>query len=188
MPKIKWSCVTREERFFTSFLFHDLLQNADPFWKKLNKQIGLSSQIKVDDVGFEVCFFRDTAVKKLISKREPELEKQTFDLVLWLSDQSMVIIEAKAQQGFHLDQINTLCNSRKIMLDIATTDYPIKEIYLVGLYSSKYKLKDSTKDKFRAIIHWSTIADLYPPHEKEYKRADKIYRDTNKKSEDKEKQ
>ena len=178
MSQVKWSYITREERFFTCILFHDLLQNISPFWKELNKQIGLPSHIEVDDIGYEVCFFRDAAAMKLISERKPELEKQTFDLVLWLSNQSMVIVEAKAQQGFHMNQIDALCNSRKILLETVSADYPIKEIYLVGLYSSKYTPQDSTKSKFGAVICWNTIAYLYPSHEKEYRRADNIYRDT----------
>jgi len=122
-------------------LFNDLTQNVSPFWTELNKQIGLPSQIKVDDIGYEVCFFRDAFQpdRKLIMQRQQALEKQTVDLVLWLSNQSMIVVEAKAQQGFHMDQINALCKSRKIILETISDDYPIKEIYLVGDCTKRYR-------------------------------------------------
>jgi hypothetical protein len=145
----------------------------------LQNKLKLPSSVSVLDIGYEVCFFRDAfhADPKLIKQRQQALEKQTFDLVLWLSDHSIVIIEAKAQQGFHMEQITALCESRQIMLDISVPVYRIKEIYLVGLCSSQYNLKKSTSREFNTIIRWNEVAELYPAHMKEYSRADEIYRD-----------
>ena len=130
-------------------------------------------------MGYEVCFFRDAFHTKpaLIKERQQSLEKQTFDLALWLSGQSLVIIEAKAQQGFHMDQIKALQQSRTIINRIATTTYPISKIHLVGLCSSKYNLKKTTEKEFDSIIRWMEIVNLYPSHKEEYSRADRIYHD-----------
>ncbi|MFC2122753.1 hypothetical protein ACFLRP_03615 [Bacteroidota bacterium] len=179
MPIIKWSKITREERFFTSMLYHDILHDDRPILNLFGNNLEVLFDISLVDAGYEVCFFRDAFHYKpaLVKERQPLLEKQTFDLVLWLSDQSLVIIEAKAQQGFHMDQINALKQSREIILRISAPRYPIGKIYLFGLCSSKYNLKKSTEQEFDSIIRWNEIASLYPSHEEEYDRADYIYRD-----------
>lgn len=179
MKAHKWSKVTREEQFFTSVLFHDILLDSKPFMALLTSKWAFPPNISIIDVGYEVCFFRDVfhAEPKLINKRYHKLEKQTFDLVLWLSDQSIVIIEAKAQQGFHTDQMRMLNQSKEIMRSLSSPEYPMNQILLVGLCSSKYKLKDSTVNNFKAIIRWKEVARYYPEHVCDYSRADDIYRD-----------
>lgn len=128
MPARKWSEVTREERFFTSFLFHDVQQNQQPLLKLLHSKLELHFDISIIDVGYEACFFRDAyhTEPKLIKKRQRPLEKQTFDIMLWLSDQSIVIIEAKAQQGFSMKQLDMLDQSLSIMLELSSPEYRIK--------------------------------------------------------------
>ena len=179
MSIVKWSKITREERFFTSLLFHDILHDDKPILNLLGNQLEDLSNLSLVDVGYEVCFFRDAfhAKPALIKERQQLLEKQTFDLVLWLSDQSLVIIEAKAQQGFHMNQIKALQQSRKIIRRISTPTYPISKIHLVGLCSSKYDPKKSTEKEFDSIIRWMEIVNAYPSHKEEYSRADHIYRD-----------
>lgn len=97
-PK-SWKTITREERYFTSLLFQDLRECPGPFMNLLHKQIKMPAGTKVKEVGFEVCFFRDAFHSGHI-ERHKDLEKQTFDLVLFLDSNQMVIVEAKAQQGF----------------------------------------------------------------------------------------
>lgn len=179
MKTYKWSEVTREERFFTSILFHDIILDSKPFIALLASKWELTPNVSILDVGYEVCFFRDAfhAEPKLINKRYHELEKQTFDLVLWLSDQSIIIIEAKAQQGFRTDQMIMLNQSKEIMQSLSSHEYPMYNILLVGLCSSKYGLKESTKKYFKAIIRWKEVVRCYPKHESDYYRADDIYRD-----------
>ncbi len=135
MSIVKWSKITREERFFTSVLFYDILHDDKPILDLLGNRIEDISNLSLVDVGYEVCFFRDAyhAKPALIKERQQLLEKQTFDLALWLSDQSLVIIEAKAQQGFHMDQIKALQQSREIIRRISTPIYPISKIHFVGL-------------------------------------------------------
>jgi len=170
-----WEQVTREERFFTSFLFHDMRAKSEPLWNKLRDKLNLPGT-KVVDVGYEVCFFRDAhcACPKLIEERQPDLEKQTFDLVLWLNTGAMVIIEAKAQQSFRNKQLKDLKNARRIILAQSVHNCP--DVHLVALCSSKYKMKDSTKKKFDGILRWTEIANAYSNNKSHYFRADCIYR------------
>lgn len=164
-----WEEITREERYFCSFLFHDIRSNPAPFMKLLrDKRLPTSPESKIIDVGYEVCFFRDCAKAELI-KQQPDLEKQTFDLVLWLSDGSLVIIEAKAQQGYRMDQLGELKNSKKI---VGESSYPVSNIHLVGLVSSRYSPQDEVQKILSPILKWDMIMDTYVANAHIYQRAD----------------
>lgn len=171
-----WKRITREERYFTSLLFHELSQDSAPLLKALSKQLGLPAGTVIKEAGFEVCFFRDAYHNCLIDRHE-HLEKQTFDLVLFLSLNHMVIIEAKAQQGFKLDQIRML---REAKGKIAESGFrPATEVSLVALYSSRYSPREQTLEGFAARITWQQIADIYSESEcrEDFERADSIYAD-----------
>ena len=171
-----WSTITREERFFTCILFHDIRKNPIPFWNALSAEMDCGNNVKVIDQGFEVCFFRDLARKEHgLIERHSALEKQTFDLVLTLSNQDLVIIEAKAHEGFKNEQINMLKKSKNIIM--ASNICPIKNVYLAGLCSSEYKPKKSTQDQFDAIFRWDSVARIYPGNEEIYSHANDIYGD-----------
>ncbi len=167
-----WQYVTREERYFTSVLHHEISCNVKPFSDLLCKRLQISAGVKISDVGFEVCFFRDGARKDIIERRK-ELEKQTFDFMFFLSDKSAVIIEAKAQQGYDNKQLNSLNNAKKIIED--SKKCPISKIYLVGLYSSKYKPKKTTLHNFSPGITWKELKEVYPTSKDVFERADSIY-------------
>ncbi len=172
--KDSWATITREERFFTCMLFHDIHQNPKPFWELLRSRLGYGDGVQVEDSGYEVCFFRDAAQPGVDQiERQPHLEKQTFDLALWLSNQGFVIIEAKAQQGFEIEQMEKLQEARNIMR--ASEKWDRKEICLVGLYSSKYSPKPTTRNYFDALVRWNEIAEVYPKNKQIYQRADDIY-------------
>lgn len=186
MTEPKWETITREERFFTCILFHDMLEDPEPLCILLQDKLKLPTKQMISDIGYEVCFFRDAyhAKPKLIKNRQNgqngqlQLEKQTFDLVLWLSDRSMIIIEAKAQQGFNIDQIKMLHESRKLISKLSVPPIPIKKIFLVGLCSSHYTPKPSTRDQFQSIITWDDIARIYPSRntcKAAYMCADSLY-------------
>ncbi len=100
----KWGENTREERYFTAPLFQALLTDVVPFWNLLGDALHISEEVTVTDIGFEVCMLRDLAHAKHID-RVFYLEKQTFDLVLTLSNDALVLIEAKGHQGFSIDQL-----------------------------------------------------------------------------------
>jgi len=175
MSRKSWVEITREERYFTSFLFHDILHNPEPLCGLLRGKLDFKANVAVVDIGYEVCFFRDVFRSGLIKKRQPALEKQTFDLVLWLSTNDLVIIECKAQQGFHNKQISKLKEARDIILQLSNDQYPIDKIYLVALCSEQYEPHEATRDCFSALLTWNEMVDIYPNNKKIYYRANSIY-------------
>ncbi len=170
----KWSTISREERFFTSVLFHDLMQHPQPFWEHLKRDLPTPVDSDVVDVGYELCFFRDAFRANLI-ERHRDLEKQTFDLVLTLTDQALVLIEAKAHQGYGRKQLALLHEARDRI--ITSPLCPIQQVYVAGLYSSKYKLRSTTVGTFGTTTSWAEVAQLYPNNADTYLRADAIYGD-----------
>lgn len=143
----------------------------------------------VREVGFEVCFYRDlpfqydpgterdrltgnvtTAINRIESRSSQtpdELRKgflkRTFDLCLFL-DREIVIIEAKAQQGFHSAQLATFQDDKELIKKILEPQ--IEHVHLVALTSSGYKNpQDSTRQVFGdgGWITWQFLADCYAP-------------------------
>ena len=174
MDQPKWADITREERFFTCLLFHDIHQSPDALWKHLSQKLVAEAEASIIDVGYEICFFRDAFLVGLI-ERYQNVEKQTFDLALTLSSGAVVFIEAKAQQGYTTGQLQQLQSSKKRMEDSRL--FPFKKIYLAGLFSSKYNPKLSTRSVFDLHFLWKDIASIYPHNAAAYERADNIYRD-----------
>ena len=172
----RWQTISREERYFTSVLHHELINNVAPFSQLLCSRLGFDAGVKISDVGFEVCFFRDGAREGIIerpSEKRKELEKLTFDFMFVLSDGSAVIIEAKAQQGYDNDQIAVLNYARDRIE--RSEKCPISRTYLVGLCSSVYALKEETRRKFAGIIWWKKLAAIYPASKDVFQRANDIY-------------
>jgi hypothetical protein len=172
----RWQAISREERYFTSVLHHELISNRAPFSELLCSRLGLDAAVTISDVGFEVCFFRDGARAGIIERPDEnrkKLEKLTFDFMFVLSDGSAVIVEAKAQQGYDNDQIADLNDARG---RIERSDKcPISRTYLVGLCSSAYEMKAETKEKFAVIISWKELAEKYPASKDVFQRANDIY-------------
>jgi hypothetical protein len=168
-----WKTVTREERYFTSVLHHELINNIVPFSKFLCFRLWPNQDIGIADIGFEVCFFRDGFRQGLIEKRCKELEKQTFDFMFFLSNGSAVIVEAKAQQSFSLDQIEALEEAKRLILQ--SEKYKVPEVYLIGLCSSNYTLKEETEARFDGMMTWKDLSRIYPDSRDIFMRADDIY-------------
>lgn len=175
MSKIlpKWEDVTREERYFTATLFQELLIDVAPFWSRLRPLLGIVEYVNVIDIGYEICLFRDLAHSKYIEPR-PGFEKQTFDIVLTLSDGSLVLIEAKAHQVFSRKQLNSIKDAGKYLVDKSV----IEKIYYAGIHSSEYTPKNVQREypEF-ALMHWKELALDYTNIRKKLTRADKIYGD-----------
>ncbi|MFV2044048.1 MAG: hypothetical protein ACC700_12540 [Anaerolineales bacterium] len=171
-----WKKITREERYFTSLLFQDLQKNSAPLIRLLPDEMEIPAGTKAKEVGYEVCFFRDAYHNCLIDRHE-QLEKQTFDLVLFLHSNHMVIIEAKAQQGFKMDQIRNLLEAKDKI--VKSRFKPDTLVSLVALYSSRYSPRKETLKDFDACITWQQIAEKYPKskNREDYERADTIYAD-----------
>jgi len=173
----KWATISREERFFTSTLFHDMQSNYKPILSNIIQKLVLPIQTEMLDIGYEVCFFRDLTIKGLV-ERQRAMEKQTFDLMLTLSGEHIVIIEAKAQQGFHSEQMEMLKEAKMLM--IASAIWPFKKVHLIALCSSKYRPSKNTQKYFEAFYTWTEISQLYPDNSIIYNRADSIYSDKRK--------
>ena len=169
-----WKEITREERYFCSFLFHDIRANPAPFMALLTKSgLEVPQGTTINDVGYEVCFFRDAAkIDVDLIESHSNLEKQTFDFVLWLSDESMVIIEAKAQQGFGMKQLKKLSDSKSL---IVNSKYPISRINLIGLASSNYSPQDGVNNILAPILTWKEVMNIYPSNARIYERANGVY-------------
>jgi hypothetical protein len=132
--------------------------------------------VRVVDQGYEVCLFRDAARAGLgLIGRHRELEKVTFDLLLTLSNREIVIVEAKAHQGYTRAQINVLHRCRQILQD--SESWPAKPVRIAGLCSSRYRIKSRTRADFDALITWNELAGAYVDNRSHYLRADSIYGD-----------
>ena len=169
---ISWSEISREERFFCAQLFHDLQQqdNLKKFIRFLNGRIGIKPfenlefenfkgciELAEDDdweIGYEVCFYRDLLfyhsperkkIREINDGRREEEKfpvKRTFDLCLFSND-AIVIIEAKAQQGLASDQCGEFQEDRRHIKELfehlfKAEDMCIPKIYFVVLASSQY--------------------------------------------------
>ena len=132
-----WQDLSREERFYCLTLYQYAKNDPSGFasW------IGDATKLKVDssctwDIGFEVCFYRDYLWHSNKSARENRFPpKRTFDLCLF-SSKTLVVIEAKVEDGFHKDQNQSFINDRKQIKDLLNN--PKLEVILVALASSKY--------------------------------------------------
>ncbi|MBI1784282.1 hypothetical protein HYR69_03985 [Candidatus Sumerlaeota bacterium] len=137
---------------------------------------------RIVEVGYEVCFFRDAAFYNLIPPNPSYKLKQTFDFCLFLDDGSIILIEAKAQQGFGRDQLQELKDARHIIKGIGMLGTrPIPQVHTAALCSSRYIASEETRDHFDLWLTWAEIAQDYSPVEmgslNPYSRADGLYRD-----------
>lgn len=176
----KWIEVTRDERFFCTHLYFKILKNNLPFLKMLLEKKVINMQeanSSLWEVGYEVCFYRDfihsvgiDGNKKIGRTIFSKLRKRTFDLCMF-SQNKIIIIEAKAQQGFAVEQMNSFMEDEELIKELVGQDISIK---LVALASSKYSPKKETKKNFDAIINWQQIQSLYPNDI--FLRANEIYK------------
>jgi hypothetical protein len=194
-----WAEVTRDERFFCQHLYSLIREDVPGFVRKLNELAALNLPDEEEwEVGFEVCFYRDhrfmCAEDKHVWHGNTDMysSKRTFDLCLFSHDH-IVIIEAKAAQGFELKQIGEFMNDLAwvkeavavVKGDGAAAGH-IVDVYVVALASKKYldKLdwgKINRESTFSGeAISWAALAEHYGMNEKKCDpvllRADAIYR------------
>jgi len=141
-------------------------------------KLELSNNLKIIDYSFEVCLFRDFFKAGIFTRVNEEdrkrFEKQTFDNVFILSDGSIILIEAKANQKFSPAQITQMKEASVIIEDKSER---CDKVYLVGLHSSKYHPKESTIKDFDATITWEELAVAVPSFKTIFNRANTIYND-----------
>ncbi|MDD5702227.1 MAG: hypothetical protein PHU23_09290 [Dehalococcoidales bacterium] len=179
-----WLQITREERLFCSYLYHDLIGKEKEFVDWLNSQAGqhaLDLPTQDDwEIGYEVCFYRDflRGIENRSVNNSGYSPKRTFDLCLF-SDEHIIIIEAKVQQGFTRSQIEEFKKDRdNINLLVGR---PVK-VSLIAIVSSQYldnfnkygKAKDLLSP-FEKVITWKKIyqkygRDLYIKADRTYER------------------
>lgn len=155
-----WRYVTREERYFCSEFHFLLRQDPNRFINWLNGK--LTNKLTNDhllsdwEVGYEVCFYRDYS--RMVSVLPPGFSpKRTFDLCLF-SESAIIVIEAKAQQGFGAKQLYEISRDRESLERIVGPDV---EIRLIGLIASAYGPRPNSRKHFDAIISWLELAGLY---------------------------
>ena len=206
----KWAQITRDERFFCQHLYHLILRErgVNFFVEKLNELTELTGhKLNLDatanwEIGYEVCFYRDLrfhleeggkwqSVIQKLENIDPLSLKRTFDLCLF-SEETVVIIEAKAQQGFDSKQITSCKKDKELVRKLLGTE-GLKHVKLVGLASSKY-LTDKCKANllqhqvddaplFDALIDWRQLEEHFgfdpvlkrAGFDPDLRRADDIY-------------
>jgi hypothetical protein len=165
-----WSQVTRDERYFCAELFFEIRANPEPFLKL----IGRSG--KSYDFGYEACFYRDFLKNKDLSARKEKFPfKRTFDMLL-LSENEIIIIEAKAFMGFDNKQLPYFTKDRELIPDmfkLVKSEAP--KVSILAIHSSKYSPAESTRKYFDKLIMWKDIADEYGSKNEILQRADDIY-------------
>jgi hypothetical protein len=193
-----WAEVTRDERFFCQHLYNLIRDDVPGFVQKLNEIAGMNLPVEEEwEVGFEVCLYRDHRFMcdehdhVWHGKEDMYSPKRTFDLCLF-SHNHIVIIEAKAQQGFDPKQMDEFKQDREWVKeaigvvksgDGAGSDV---EVDVVALASSKYlekldwvAFKDKKIFSGEAAVSWKKLAELYRRNNKVgdpvLLRADEIY-------------
>ena len=170
-----WADITREERFFCQHLFTLAVKD-----RAKGRAIRVISRLGdhngnglADDVewepAFEVCFFRDYMHFK-DSKDHPYSKHRTFDLAFF-SENEILILEAKAHQGFRGPQLDKLKCDCELVRRVTGVD----NVWVYGLVSSRYTPSRETVKSFHGpLLTWRDLAEDYDGDEV-LRRADCIY-------------
>lgn len=166
-----WAEVTRDERFFCQRLYSLIVeQRAAKFVDHINGATGAELSLDAQwEPAFEACFYRDLWHFR---SRSGELvsPKRTFDLML-LSEDCIVIIEAKAQQAFGFEQLRYLssvdCKKVRELTGVSS-------VLFIGLASSKYQVPSNVLAAFDGLLTWRELSDLYG-RDSVLLRADEVY-------------
>ncbi len=174
-----WLQLTREERQFCAALFAVVRQSPKDFIRLINREAtpqppNGSSVLTLDEVttwevGFEVALGRD-----LRSSDLSEIgSHRKFDLSLF-SERQLVVVEAKAQQGFKTEELEGYQRDQKTLMKTLDID----GVLFVGLCSSRYvespRRKLDLSVGFGKILTWQQIAVQWPD-EGHFQRADSVY-------------
>ena len=173
-----WSEITREERYFCAELYCVVRDDPDKFIRFLHEKYPDSIEISLNwQIAYEVCFYRDWMHMHDASDIVPDRrlsKKRTFDLALF-SDSQIILIEAKAHQGFTSEEVERFPDD-KVAIQTCTG---VPSIHTAAITSSKYNPRSSTLTNFTLVppIHWYSLAKLYHQCSQIFRRADDIYGD-----------
>ena len=176
IDKKTWKDITREERFFCSHLYHSIINREKEFIEWLNKIPTLQLNPNSNwEIGYEVCFYRDLIKHwkdqgKTIPNEKQYSPKRTFDLCLFSNDH-VVIIEAKAQQGFHGNQLKKFEKDRADIKKLLEKENLIVSVVL--LHSSEYKPRDK-RIKNSPRFTWKNIYNSFEKNDL-FEKADGLY-------------
>lgn len=177
-----WKDVSREERYFCALLYEHIRHEPQAFVKWLNDTMGTSYNPEVEwEIGYEVCLYRDVFKLRGASIQISDYpNKRTFDFCLFSEDQ-LVIIEAKVQQGFESKQMDSLMEEKILIRRLFGQEIRID---LAALASSNYLHNlqiygRQTRASFEQVFSgrefsWKQLAEEYD--EPAFKRADALYK------------
>lgn len=189
-----WRHITRDERFFCAELYFKIKGQEKEFikWLKEKTEVNFLSDDDLNqhwEIGYEVCFYRDYI--KVIGEKNGNKQikksaglfpaKRTFDLCLF-SEEKMIIIEAKAQQGFYSGQNNEFEKDKKFIEDLIGDSC---KTYFVALVSSAYyeNLKKHSRmgelpKLFDGYFFWKNVAEYFDKDDNDsiFIKADEGYK------------
>lgn len=170
-----WAEITREERFFCLELFNHVRANPSPFLALLTPQLTAPLPMGPWDIAYEACFYRDLLKDRRQSAREQRFSaKRTFDLCL-MSERDLIIVEAKAQQGFDEAQCAVFASDRNAIARLLGSEV---NVHLVAIASSRCptaKVRSlDPSGVFDVWLNWHDLATTYASSV--LLRADRVYR------------
>ena len=176
------SKMTRCEVFFSVHFHLACEKQPERFLDFVSERLQLQPGDKICDQGFEVCLFRDYAMSQKSDKSERKgksFEKITFDNVFVLNNGTLIIVEAKAHQGFNRKQIRNLRTAKEhiLKMNLSLANNLIRDVRLIGLCSSKYTPHESTVQEFDALVTWEDLSLVYPNFHEVFERANNLYND-----------
>jgi hypothetical protein len=165
-----WWEVSRDERYFCAELYHLIREDVGRFIRYLNSNHDAELDSGANwEVVYEACFYRDLWHMR---DRSDTLfsPKRTFDLALF-SDNDILLIEAKAHQGFNQTQLRAFARDADEVLRLTG----VRKVRLAALVSSAYQAPRSVADCFDGPhLQWRDLAQFYGNNEK-LLRADKLF-------------
>ncbi len=172
-----WKEVSRDERLFCSYLYHYIKVNTPAFINLINENENTIEKLETNcswEIGFEVNIYRDLFGMKT---------KRTFDLCLF-SEKTIVIIEAKAHQGFDSTQSKEFKKDKEKLKNLISKYLNADvEIKICALASSRYyhnikekhkilKLPFEFKSDF--ILSWKDCSTIFD--NEIFNQADEVYK------------
>lgn len=172
-----WEQVTREERVFCFELYETIRKDPKAFL-----QLILMHELDCFEIGLEVCFYRDVMYEYDLKIGQFDLpKKRTFDMVIFTQNE-IVIIEAKANQGFDKVQLESFEKDREYMQELfeKIKINSVPKVTIGAICSSEYQPSVETKKHFDFLCTWNELAEIYPNKKEIFNRANHIYRNKEK--------
>lgn len=186
----RWASISREERYFCAHLYALAYQNPRRLVQAINARALHASArqrweplSEMDDweLGFEVCLFRDLRHQKLLRGPVQAVSlKRTFDLCLF-SERRIVVIEAKAQQGFENDRVQLDAFAKDLeraAVALRNVDASVPSVQLNLLLLASANAIDKLHGKIPNVHFTMTWRDLFSTYQDGVlRRAEEIYND-----------